>query len=63
MNNETIKMKSINVDGVEIIKDVPAELYSNYIAIGWEKVENKVDEVKKEKPSIARTIKIDKEVD
>jgi len=32
---ETIKMKTKNEEGVEIIKDVPKSLYSNYIAIGW----------------------------
>lgn len=35
---ETIKMKTINVDGVEIVKDIPASLYSQYVNIGWEVV-------------------------
>lgn len=34
----TIKMKIKNEDGVEIVKDVPANLYSNYLNIGWEVV-------------------------
>lgn len=58
MNKETVKMKILNVDGVEIIKDVPAELYSNYVAIGWEKVEDK-----KDKTSFVKSIKSNKEVE
>lgn len=38
---ETIKMKSKNSDGIEIIKDVPKSLYSNYLAIGWEVIKEK----------------------
>ena len=34
--NEIIKMKIKGTDGKEIIKDVPKELYSNYLSIGWE---------------------------
>jgi hypothetical protein len=40
-----IKMKTINVDGVEIIKEVEESLYSQYLKMGWE-------EVKEEKKSI-----------
>lgn len=38
---ETIKMKTKNIEGKEIIKDVPKELYSNYVSIGWEEVNDK----------------------
>ena len=31
-----IKMETLNNDGIKIIKDIPVELYSNYLAIGWE---------------------------
>lgn len=50
--NDTVKMKKKNIDGIEIIKDIPNELYSNYIAIGWEKVKET-----KDKPSFTKTIK------
>lgn len=33
-----IKMKTKNVDGVEIIKEVEEALYPQYITIGWEEV-------------------------
>lgn len=36
--NETVKMKLKNSEGKEIVKDVPKELYSNYLSIGWEEV-------------------------
>ena len=52
--NETIKMKMKNLEGKEIVKDVPKELYSNYLSIGW--VEFKPE--KETKPLIS---KFDKE--
>lgn len=42
----TIKMEIINIDGKKITKNIPIELVSDYMAIGWKKVE---EEVKKEK--------------
>lgn len=33
-----IKMKTKNVDGVEIIKEVEEALYPQYITMGWEEV-------------------------
>lgn len=36
--NNSVKMKIKNKQGKEIVKDVPAELYSTYLTIGWEVV-------------------------
>lgn len=36
---ETIKMSTINVEGKKIVKNIPKDLYSNYLNMGW-KVEN-----------------------
>lgn len=35
-----IKVKIKNEEGIEIIKEVPEELLSNYLSIGWEIVKN-----------------------
>lgn len=35
-----VEMKIKNEEGKEIVKGVPENLVSNYIAIGWEKVKN-----------------------
>ena len=34
-----IKVKKINADGIEIVKEIEDDLYSSYVNIGWEKVE------------------------
>lgn len=36
-----IKMKTLNVDGVEIMKEVEESLYSQYLKMGWEEVKEK----------------------
>lgn len=36
-----IKMKTLNVDGVEIIKEIEDELYSQYLTMGWEEFKEK----------------------
>ena len=48
--NETIKMKIKNSEGKEIRKDVPGELYSNYLSIGWTEVKPE----KENKPLISK---------
>ena len=52
--NETVKMKLKNSEGKEIVKDVPKELYSNYLSIGW-------TEVKPEKENKPLIDKFDKD--
>lgn len=42
----TTKMEKINNEGKKIIKDIPNELISDYIAIGWKKVDEKTEESK-----------------
>lgn len=44
--SETIKMSKINVEGKKIVKNIPKDLYSNYLNIGW-----KVETEKAEKPA------------
>ena len=48
-----IRMEIKNADGVMIEKSVPANLVSNYEAIGWKAVEKKKEdkEEKENKPS------------
>lgn len=36
-----VKMKTVNVDGVEIIKEIEESLYSQYLKMGWEEVKEK----------------------
>ena len=42
----TVKMQIINKDGKKIIKDIPKELISDYITIGWKQCEEKTEEPK-----------------
>jgi len=49
-----IKMKIKNEQGIELTKNVPEELYSNYLSIGW-------TEVKPEKETKPLISKFDKE--
>lgn len=42
----TVKMQIINKDGKKIIKDIPNELVSDYITIGWKTIEEKIEETK-----------------
>ena len=58
MNKET-KMYIINEEGKRIEKLIPAELYSNYIAMGWKEVE----ETKETKTLTTKETKLNKEVD
>ena len=62
---ESIKVKKKNEDGIEIIKDIPAELYSNYIALGWTvvKEEKKFASKAIEKPIAKEDLKLDKDND
>lgn len=41
-----IKVEKNNIDGVKIIKDIPKDLLSNYIAIGWKIVKETSKESK-----------------
>ena len=62
---ESIKVKKKNEDGIEIIKEVPSELYSNYIALGWTvvKEEKKFASKTIEKPLAKEDLKLNKEND
>lgn len=55
---DTVTMSMTNVDGIKIIKEVPQELYSNYLAIGW-KVE-KETKSQKENKSLNSDTKVSK---
>ena len=46
-----IKVEKNNIDGVKIIKEIPKELLSNYIAIGWKVVK---ETSKESKPIITK---------
>jgi hypothetical protein len=46
-----IKMKLKNEDGKIIIKDIPENLVSNYLMIGWEIVKENKPLVKENKPN------------
>lgn len=60
MNND-IKMKKKNEDGVEIVKEVPAELYSNYLSMGWEVVGTKTIEKPKSTTILRDSLNAEKE--
>ena len=55
---DTVTMSMVNPDGIKIIKEVPMELYSNYLAIGW-KVE-KEPKSQKENKSLNSDTKVSK---
>lgn len=50
--SETIKMSTINVEGKKIVKNIPKDLYSNYLNMGW-----KVETEKAGKPAFTYTKK------
>ena len=59
-----IKMKIKNEQGIELTKNVPEELYSNYIAIGWEECSEEIKEQKEEKKEVStfsKNIKLEKD--
>ena len=55
-----IKVKKINEDGIEIVKEIEDDLYSAYVNIGWEKVEEKKPKSDIFK-QIKKEIKVEKE--